>query len=302
MKYTPAYLNLYENGELDRRIEKVAVIYKECTLCPHNCKIDRSVYKTGKCCSGMLPVVSSANPHFGEEPPLVGYSGSGTIFFTNCNLHCIYCQNYDISQMQTGQEISHYDLSELMIALQKRGCHNINFVTPTHMIYPILQALKIAIERGLNIPLVYNSGGYDSVDTLRLLDGIIDIYMPDFKYFNDNTGEVLSGIKSYPETAQMAITEMHRQTGDLKLDENEIAYRGLLIRHLVLPSHISESKKILEFVLNLSQNAYVNIMDQYRPEYRAAECSSITRRISTEEYLDVVEYAKKLGLTRAGNT
>jgi putative pyruvate formate lyase activating enzyme len=302
MNYVPPYIELHKSGKLDIRIEKVAGIYKECTLCPHNCKTDRSVNKTGKCRSGMLPVVSSANPHFGEEPPLVGYSGSGTIFFTNCNLHCIYCQNYDISQMQIGQEISYFDLAELMIALQKRGCHNINFVTPTHMIYPILKALKIAIERGLNVPLVYNSGGYDSVDTLKLLNGIIDIYMPDFKYFNNKTGETLSGIKSYPEIAQMAITEMYRQTGDLKLDENEIAYRGLLLRHLVLPSHIEESKKILEFVLNLSQNTYVNIMDQYRPEYRAAECRSITRRISTEEYLEVVAYAKKIGLTRAGNS
>lgn len=301
MKYIPLYIKLCNSGELDRRIKEVAKIYKRCTLCPHNCKVDRSVDKNGKCCSGMQAIVSSASPHFGEEPPLVGYLGSGTIFFTNCNLHCVYCQNYDISQMRTGQQISYDDLSEIMIALQKRGCHNINFVSPTHMIYPVLKALKTAIGKGLNIPLVYNSGGYDSVDTLILLDGIIDIYMPDFKYFSENTGKEFSNAESYPQTAQMAIREMHRQTGDLKLDENGIAYRGLLIRHLVLPSFINESKKVVEFAANLSGNTYLNIMDQYRPEYRAAEYNSLARRISAEEYTEVVEYAKKLGLKRAGN-
>ncbi len=301
MNYIPQYIELHKSGELDKRIKEIEKIYKSCTLCPHNCKIDRSVNKNGKCCSGMLPAVSSASPHFGEEPPLVGYSGSGTIFFTSCNLHCIYCQNYDISQMHIGQEISYDDLAGIMIDLQKRGCHNINFVTPTHMIYQILRSLKTAIAKGLNIPLVYNSGGYDSVETLILLDGVIDIYMPDFKYFNDKTGEALSGIKSYPQIAKMAITEMYRQTGDLKLDENGTAYKGLLIRHLVLPSHTNESKHILEFVLNLSKNTYLNIMDQYRPEYRAAENSALTRRISSEEYFEVVDYANKLGLTRAVN-
>jgi len=298
MQFEPSYKEIYKTGELNLRIKEIAKIYKQCTLCPHECKIDRSVDKNGKCSSGMLPIVSSASPHFGEEPPLVGYHGSGTIFFTNCNLHCIYCQNYDISQMHEGQEISYADLAELMIALQKRGCHNINFVTPTHMIYPILQALKIAIEKGLDIPLVYNSGGYDSVETLRLLDGIFDIYMPDFKYFNKNSGNDLSKAESYPQMAQKAITEMHRQVGDLKLDENNIAYRGLLIRHLVLPSHISESKKILEFIVHLSKNTYVNIMDQYRPEYMAFKDNTLTRRITTDEYREVVSYAKELGLTR----
>ena len=299
--YIPQYIELNKSGELDKRIKKIEKIYKHCTLCPHNCKTDRFADKKGQCCTGMLPVVSSASPHFGEEPPLVGYCGSGTIFFTSCNLHCIYCQNYDISQMHIGREISYDDLADLMIALQERGCHNINFVTPTHMIYQILKALKAAIQKGLNIPLVYNSGGYDSLETLKLLDGIIDIYMPDFKYYNDKTGEELSGIKFYPRVAKMAIKEMYRQTGDLEMDDKGIAYKGLLIRHLVLPSHINESKNILEFVINLSKNTYLNIMDQYRPEYRADEHSSLTRRITSEEYSEVLDYAKKLGLTRAVN-
>jgi putative pyruvate formate lyase activating enzyme len=298
MPFEPSYKSIYQKGELDLRIKEIAKIYKQCTLCPHECKTDRSNDNSGNCGSGMLPVVSSASPHYGEEPPLVGYHGSGTIFFTNCNLHCIYCQNYDISQMHAGQEISYADLADIMIALQNRGCHNINFVTPTHMIYPILKALKIAIEKGLDIPLVYNSGGYDSVKTLRLLNGIIDIYMPDIKYFNEYTGSELSKAKSYPQMSQKAISEMHRQVGDLMLDENGIAYRGLLIRHLVLPSHTDESKEIVKFVLNLSENTYLNIMDQYRPEYRAFEDSTLTRRITSEEYREVVNYAKELGLKR----
>ncbi len=298
MQFEPSYKEIYKTGELDLRLREIAVIYRQCTLCPHNCKIDRSTDKNGKCSSGMFPIVSSASPHFGEEPPLVGLHGSGTIFFTNCNLHCIYCQNYDISQMHEGQEISYADLAELMIALQKRGCHNINFVTPTHMIYPILQALKIAIEKGLDIPLVYNSGGYDSIETLRLLDGIFDIYMPDFKYFNENSGKLLSKAESYPQMAQKAIREMHMQVGDLKLDEDGIAYRGLLIRHLVLPSHTNESKKIIEFVVNLSKNTYLNIMDQYRPAYMANKDSTLTRGITAGEYREVVSYAKELGLER----
>jgi len=299
MQFEPSYIKLYKTGELDIRIKNIAEIYKRCTICPQKCEVDRSEGESGKCSSSMMPTVSSASAHFGEEPPLVGYYGSGTIFFTNCNLHCIYCQNFDISQMHEGREISYEQLAELIIALQNKGCHNINFVTPTHMVYPILYALKMAIEKGLNIPLVYNSGGYESVETIKLLNGIFDIYMPDFKYFNEKTGYTLSNAKSYPQIAQMAISEMYRQVGDLKLNNHGIAHRGLLIRHLVLPEHTDESKNILNFVAALSKNTYVNIMDQYRPAYRAAENYYLTRRITAEEYQEVLDYAKKIGLKRA---
>lgn len=299
MKFNPLYTEIFESGELDKRIKKVAEIYKNCTLCPHECEVDRTVSKEGKCRSGILPLVSSASPHFGEEPPLVGYRGSGTIFFTNCNLHCIYCQNYDISQLSSGREINYEQLAEFMISLQNMGCHNINFVTPTHMIYPILSALKTAIEKGLNIPLVYNSGGYDSVNTLKLLAGIFDIYMPDFKYYDEESACTLSSAKSYRQVAQMAIREMYRQVGDLELNGKGIAYRGLLIRHLVLPDHTDESKKIFEFVATLSKNTYLNIMDQYRPAYRAHESLQLSRRIRPEEYQELIDYARTLGLRRA---
>ncbi len=301
MQYEPSYITLYKTGEIDLRIKKIAEIYKNCTLCPQKCEVDRTVSGGGKCNSTIFPTVSSASPHYGEEPPLVGYYGSGTIFFTNCNLHCIYCQNFDISQMHAGSEITYEQLAELMIALQNKGCHNINFVTPTHMVYPVLYALKIAIEKGLNIPLVYNSGGYESVETLKLLDGVFDIYMPDFKYHNEDSGYKLSNAKSYPRVAEKAINEMYRQVGDLELNKRGIAYRGLLVRHLILPEHTGESKHILDFIATLSKNTYVNIMDQYRPAYRAAENYSLTRKITSEEYQEVLDYAKKIGLKRADN-
>lgn len=296
MNYTPSYIELYNNGELNNRIETAGRICKKCSLCPHNCGVDRSICSDGYCRSSIRPVVSSAGPHFGEEPPLVGTNGSGTVFFTNCNLQCIYCQNCDISQMQNGREISYEELADIMIDLQQKGCHNINFVTPTHMIYPMLKALKISVEKGLKIPLVYNSGGYDSVKTLKLLDGIVDIYLPDFKYFDEKTGYSLSNARYYPLIAQIAIKEMFRQVGELMTDDNDIAYRGLIVRHLVLPGYISESKRILDFLAGLSKNMYVNIMDQYRPEYRAVEQSNLNRRITEDEFREIIIYAKDIGL------
>ncbi len=296
----PSYIALYNSGELNERITAIKSIYGKCNLCPHKCSIDRVNYTDGYCRSSINPIVASATPHFGEEPPLVGKYGSGTIFFTNCNLRCIYCQNCSISQMSEEQEITCKKLAEIMINLQNCGCHNINFVTPTHMVYPILGALEIAIDMGLQIPLVYNSGGYDSLKTLKLLDGIFDIYMPDFKYHDEKTGFSLSNARYYPEIAKMAIKEMYRQVGDLKIDQNGIAYRGLIVRHLILPGFQGESKKIIEFIASLSTNTYINIMDQYRPEYRAVENSNLTRRINANEYFEVIQYAKKLGLTING--
>ncbi|MBN2610943.1 MAG: radical SAM protein [Bacteroidales bacterium] len=295
-KYIPSYISICKSGEISRRIEAAGEICTRCSLCPHRCGVDRSLCSDGYCRSSLQPVVASAGPHFGEEPPLVGLYGSGTIFFSGCNLECLYCQNYEISQLDTGKIIGYEELADIMIGLQQQGCHNINLVTPTHMVYPILKALKIAVERGLSIPLVYNSGGYEAVKTLKLLDGIIDIYMPDFKYFNEKTGYSLSHARYYPQIAQMAIEEMFRQVGGLKTDRQGIAYKGLIVRHLILPCYLDESKKIIDFVAALSKDIYLNLMDQYRPEYKAAENSNLTRKVTSEEYFEVLNYAKEKGL------
>jgi len=234
----------------------------------------------------------------GEESCLVGRNGSGTIFFTNCNLACVFCQNYDISQLGYGDEVSFERLAEMMLALQKRGCHNINLVTPTHMVYAILEALLLAVPAGLRVPLVYNSGGYDSVETLALLDGVIDIYMPDFKYADDETARNLSGARDYPERAKAALKEMHRQVGDLLIDSRGIAERGLLVRHLVLPNDLAGTGAAMRFLAWLSRDTYVNIMDQYHPEYRANEIFDLRRRATLDEYDAAVRCALDAGLHR----
>jgi putative pyruvate formate lyase activating enzyme len=254
--------------------------------------------KNGKCRSGLEPIVSSMGPHFGEERPLVGRSGSGTIFFTNCNLSCIFCQNYDISHLGHGREVTYADLADMMVALQGEGCHNINFVTPTHMVYAIVRALIIAIPRGLKVPLVYNSGGYDSVETLQLLNGIFDIYMPDFKYWDPARACELSGPADYPDKARAALGEMHHQVGVLRMDGNGIAYRGLLVRHLVLPENMAGTRGVLDFLCTLSRDTYVNIMDQYRPAFRARECPGLGRRTTLQEYDEALAYARKKGMRR----
>ncbi|MBN2519490.1 MAG: radical SAM protein, partial [Bacteroidales bacterium] len=223
---------------------------------------------------------------------------SGTIFFSNCNMQCIFCQNCEISQLGFGKYVDFEDLASIMIILQNKGCHNINFVSPSHQILAILKALEIAIEKGLKIPLVYNSGGYDSKDTLILLKDIFDIYMPDFKYFNDEIAEKLSGIKNYKQTIREAITEMHKQVGDLQMNEQGIAYKGLIIRHLILPDNLSQTKEIINFIAKISLNNYLNLMDQYRPEHKAFEIPSLRRRITPNEYEQAVEYAQKKGLKR----
>ena len=234
----------------------------------------------------------------GEESCLVGRNGSGTIFFTNCNLACVFCQNYDISQLGYGDEVSFERLAEMMLALQKRGCHNINLVTPTHMVYAILEALLLAVPAGLRVPLVYNSGGYDSVETLALLDGVIDTYMPDFKYADDETARNLSGARDYPERAKAALKEMHRQVGDLLIDSRGIAERGLLVRHLVLPNDLAGTGAAMRFLAWLSRDTYVNIMDQYHPEYRANEIFDLRRRATLDEYDAAVRSALDAGLHR----
>jgi putative pyruvate formate lyase activating enzyme len=294
----PGYITLYKTGELARRVREIEAICRKCTLCPHRCQVDRTLSAGGFCASTIRPVVASATPHFGEEPPLVGRFGSGTIFFSGCTLKCKYCQNYSISQWHEGSAITIEQLADIMLYLQTKGCHNINFVTPTHMILPIMQALIIAIEGGLSVPLVYNSSGYEAVETLKLLDGVIDIYMPDMKYWDEKTGWELSGIKNYPEMARLAIREMRRQVGDLELDLKGIARRGLIVRHLILPGHLEESKKIIAFIAELSQQTYLNLMDQYHPEYRAYEYIEMARRITEEEYKQLETYAVDLGVIK----
>jgi len=294
----PSYLKLYNSGRLSQIADELYDKLRQCTLCPHQCGVNRVEGERGRCNSGIRPVVSSCNAHFGEEAPLVGRCGSGTIFFTYCNLGCIFCQNYDISHCGRGEEISCQRLAEMMLSLQNRGCHNINFVTPTHMNYAIVKSLLAAVPMGLRVPLVYNSGGYDAADVLHILDGVFDIYMPDFKYMDHDSAGLLSGARDYPEAAMAALIEMHRQVGDLVLDRNGIALRGLLVRHLVLPNNVAATDRVIKFIADLSLDTYINIMDQYRPEYRAHECFDLKRRITLKEYDDAVEHALACGLKR----
>jgi len=292
-------LELCHSGKLAERIEAAKALLQNCQVCPHHCGINRLAGEMGKCRTGRLAVVSSYGPHFGEEAPLVGKHGSGTIFFTNCNLKCLFCQNYSISQLGDGAEASKEELAKMMLALQTRGCHNINLVSPTHVVPQILEALEIAINLGLKLPLVYNSGGYDSVKTLEILDGILDIYMPDMKYSDEKTAEELSGINDYPSINRAALREMHRQVGDLQINEDGIAARGILIRHLVLPHGLAGTKETMEFVAEeISQNSYVNVMAQYHPCYKAFQIPQLSRPLLKQEFLEAIEMAKGAGLNR----
>jgi putative pyruvate formate lyase activating enzyme len=243
-------------------------------------------------------VVSSYGPHFGEEAPLVGAGGSGTIFLTRCNLQCVFCQNFEISQRGAGEIVSPPRLAAMMLELQGRGCHNINLVTPTHQLFQFLQALPIAIERGLNLPLVYNCGGYESLSALRLLDGVVDIYMPDFKYADADTALRYSGVENYPDSAKAALREMHRQVGDLALDQRGVARRGLLVRHLVLPNDLAGTAEVAAFLAKLSPRTYLNVMGQYRPCYLAREHPPLARRPSGDEMERAFRLARDAGLTR----
>ncbi|MFC1933345.1 radical SAM protein [Chloroflexota bacterium] len=244
-------------------------------------------------------MVSSYGPHFGEEAPLVGQHGSGTIFFTYCNLRCVFCQNYTISQSGDGNKIDKEELVRIMLSLQARGCHNINLVSPTHVVPYILDALELAASMGLHLPLVYNSGGYDSVETLELLDGIIDIYMPDMKYSDEETAEQLSGIKDYPKVNRAAIKEMHRQVGDLQIDKERIAQRGLLVRHLVLPNRLAGTEEIVRFLAQaVSDNTYLNIMAQYHPCHKASDIPNLSRSLLRKEFQEAIDLAHRQGLDR----
>ena len=295
----PAYLESHEKGFLRERIAAARQILKDCDLCPRRCGIDRLAGETGICKTGARAWVSSFNPHFGEEAPLVGTGGSGTIFFTHCNLMCIFCQNYDISHQGYGQEADSDQLAAVMLELQRTGCHNINFVTPSHVVPQILAALEIAVEAGLRIPLVYNCGGYDRVRTLRLLDGIVDIYMPDFKFWDEKVAAGACDAPDYPQVARRAIIEMHRQVGDLVIDQSGVARRGLLIRHLVLPDNMAGSREVMRFIAgSVSADSYVNIMAQYRPCGRAAEMNGLDDFPTTADYTEAVRAAKEAGIHR----
>ena len=297
-KEYPSYINLYKTGELDERITKLNSYYESCTLCPRDCRVNRIKGETGKCQATASLKISSAFPHFGEERPLVGTKGSGTIFFSHCGLRCIYCQNYSISIKGEGVIVDEQRVADSMIKLQSLGCHNINLVTPTHYVPGIVSALKTAVSGGLKIPIVYNTGGYEKLEILKLLDGIVDIYLPDFKYTSpEKAAKFSSEAYNYPYYAKIAFREMYRQVGNLVTDRKGIARRGLMIRHLILPNRAAGSREFLEFVAReLSENCYVNLMRQYRPEYRAREFPEINRRISSKEYTEVLNWARELGL------
>jgi len=297
MAFQPAYLALLRSGELSERVRTANQRLTNCELCPRACGMDRLKGELGFCRTGALAVVSSFHAHFGEEAPLVGQGGSGTIFFAHCNLDCKFCQNHDISHAGMGQEVEPEELAAMMLQLQAAGCHNINLVSPSHIVPQFLTALLIAAEAGLRLPIVYNTGGYDALETLRLLDGVVDIYMPDMKYADPVRGQRYSGVADYPLRNQSAIREMHRQVGDLQTDDRGIAMRGLLVRHLVLPDGLAGTGEIVCFLAEeISPDTYLNIMDQYRPCYRAPEFPEINRRITAEEYEEAVRLAETAGL------
>ncbi len=299
MGFKPAYLFLLESGEFKQRIEQAYAHLQACDVCPLKCGVNRLEGQTGVCKTGLKAQVSSFGAHLGEEKPLRGWGGSGTIFFARCNLRCVFCQNFEISQMGEGSEVEPEELAEIMLTLQQTGCHNINLVSPTHVVPQIIAAVFIAAKAGLRLPLVYNSGGYDSLEMLALLDGVVDIYMPDMKYGDDETARRYSKVPNYVAVNRAAVREMHRQVGDLQVDERGVAQRGLLVRHLVLPNQLAGSEKVLQFLAEeISKNVYLNLMDQYHPAYRASTYAELNRPITVQEYHQVVELAHRLGLNR----
>jgi len=285
--------------EMRQRAEAALASLESCEICPRSCGVNRLEGELGYCRSGRYARVSSFTPHFGEERPLVGSHGSGTIFMTGCNLRCVFCQNYDISQLGEGREVSATKLAEMMVCLADGGCHNVNFVTPTHFVPQILEALVEATEMGLSVPLVYNSGGYDSVETLRLLDGIFDIYMPDAKYGTDAAAKKYSDAPDYTRVMKAAVREMHRQVGPLEVDDDGVAVRGLLVRHLVLPENLAGTAEVVRFLAEeVSPETYLNVMAQYHPCFKAYSYPELSRPITLREYAEAVAVARAAGLDR----
>ncbi|MDD5529734.1 MAG: 4Fe-4S cluster-binding domain-containing protein [bacterium] len=292
------YIDLHKSGELKKRIKKSLEMLESCELCPRKCKVNRLNDERGFCGAGRFALLASYGPHMGEEIPLVGKNGSGTIFVGGCNLKCIFCQNYEISHVMYGEEVEATQLAQIMLKLQNIKCHNINIVTPTHIVPQILEALPFAIEQGLNLPLIYNSSAYDNKEVLELLDGVVDIYMPDFKFWDSTMATQFAGTENYPLIAQNSIKEMHRQVGDLVLDENGLAERGLIARHLLLPDDMENTKEIVNFFSSISTDTYVNIMDQYRPYGNIEGFPSLAKKITSSEFNSVLEFAKGKGLYR----
>jgi len=294
----PSYLNLIEDNLLADRVVDAYKHLSICDVCAWECPVDRLAGKMGVCRTGERARVSSYGPHFGEESPLSGTRGSGTIFFSRCNLRCQYCQNHDISQTDRGEEVEPESLARMMLELQSRGCHNINFVSPSHVVPQIMAAVLLAAQAGLRIPLVYNTGGYDSMAMLKLLEGVVDIYMPDMKYIDAEIAKRYSRIRDYPQINQKAVKEMHIQVGDLLLDEDGIAERGLLVRHLVLPNNLAGTDLVIQFLCEqISLNTYLNIMNQYHPAYKSHKYPDLNRRLTNQEYHSAVEMAVSAGMT-----
>ena len=302
--HEPAYLELFRSGVLNKRVEQAYRLLSLCQVCAWHCNVDRrqpagTPRSRGVCRTGLKARVSSYCPHHGEEDVLRGWRGSGTIFFAACNLRCQYCQNHDISQTTAGREVEPEELAGIMLELQDAGCHNINFVSPSHVAPQIMAALQLAAQRGLRLPLVYNTGGYDSLEMLRLLDGLIDIYMPDMKYASEAIARRYSRVIEYPSINQAAVREMHRQVGDLVVNEFGLAVRGLLVRHLVLPDDLAGTGAVLRFLATeLSTDSYLNLMPQYRSAYMAHRYPEIDRSLSYEEYRRVLTQAQAVGLQR----
>ncbi len=295
---SPSYLDLWATGELCERAQRAGQILKACQLCPRRCGVNRTRGERGFCRSGLFPIVSSYNVHHGEEPPISGARGSGTIFLTHCNLHCVFCQNYPISQLGVGREKSVEALGQMMLDLQERGCHNINWVTPTHFVPQILDALFFAVERGFRLPLVYNTNGYDSPETLELLEGIVDIYLPDMKYADEGTARVCSQAPNYPAVNASAIQEMYRQVGRGKYAGDGTMERGLIIRHLLLPNGLAGTESMARFVAEtLSGQCPVSLMTQYFPAYRAKGFPKLRRRLSRQEFDEALEILDRYRLS-----
>jgi len=302
--FRPAYLSLWQSGELAGRVERALSKLGDCVLCPRDCHADRLADKFAVCRSGRYVRVSSYFPHFGEEDCLRGMRGSGTIFFSGCNLRCVFCQNFEVSWQVEGAITSPAKLGAMMLELQARGCHNINLVTPEHVVPQILEALLTAVEGGLRLPLVYNTSAYDSLDSLKLMNGVVDIYMPDFKFWNPEMARHYIRAPNYPEAARRAIKEMHRQVGPLVLDETGLALRGLLLRHLVMPGNIAGTREIVHWIAReLGPDTYVNVMPQYYPAGNVSntEHAEINRSITLEEFREALEVASEAGLRRLDN-
>jgi putative pyruvate formate lyase activating enzyme len=294
-----AYLNCLASGNLLQRVEQAFELLNHCSLCAWECGVNRRVGKVGVCKTGERARVSSYGPHLGEEDPLRGWRGSGTIFFSGCNMRCQFCQNHDISNSTAGDEVGSEEIAGIMLELQSSGCHNINLVSPSHVVAQILAAVLIAARAGLHLPLVYNTGGYDSIETLKLLDGVIDIYMPDMKYASSQIARHYSKIPHYAEVNQAAVREMYRQVGDLIINDQGLAVRGLLVRHLVLPNGLAGTAGIFQFLAQeISPNTYLNIMTQYRPAFNARLFPKLNRLPSRREFQDAFEAAQEAGLHR----